>query len=136
MAKSQPTDRRFWAKVEKTEGCWLWTGALDSDGYGNVNRSKKSVGAHRYAYELLVGPIPAGMVLDHICRNRRCVNPAHLDPVTNRENILRGEGACARHARKTHCVHGHEFTPENTRIRPNGSRRCVACVAAYNRRAA
>jgi hypothetical protein len=104
--------------------------------------------AHRVAYEMLVGTIPKGLDLDHICHNgsgcgggescphRRCVNPDHLEPVTHRENMLRGETVAAMHARKTHCIHGHEFTPENTRIKRDGSRNCRACdrVAHYAKR--
>lgn len=70
--------------------CWLWIGPLDRYGYGKYRRSNRHTGAHRIAYQLLVGEIPEGLVIDHLCRNRACVNPWHMDPVTNRENILRG----------------------------------------------
>jgi hypothetical protein len=118
---------RFWAKVDKSGDCWQWTAALNSAGYGKFSvGSKQQLLAHRYAYELMVGPIPEGLELDHLCRVRRCVNPAHLEPVTTRENVMRG------YARKTHCVHGHEYTPENTRLvhranRPGPFRLCLAC---------
>jgi hypothetical protein len=125
---------RFWPKVQKTPGgCWLWTASLcKGTGYGQFReggRGSRMRTAHRVAYELLVGPVPAGLQLDHLCRVRRCVNPAHLEPVTNRENQLRGAGFPARNAAKTHCAHGHEYTPENTYLHPStGHRRCRACA--------
>lgn len=85
------------------------------------------VGAHRVVYEELVGPIPDGLMLDHLCRVRHCVNPEHLEPVTNRENVLRGEGHSAKAARATHCLKGHPYAGENLRILSNGWRRCRAC---------
>lgn len=118
---------RFWRKVNKTESCWEWSGGKSPAGYGTFSiRDTDPLYAHRVAYEALVGPIPSGLDLDHLCRNRGCVNPAHLEPVTRKVNILRGESIMAKNARKTHCRRGHEFTPENTRIRANG-RNCRAC---------
>jgi len=121
--------RRFWERVHKTDGCWLWTGALNDEGYGAVRGpNKKNTRAHRFAYEITVGPIPPGLTLDHLCRTRNCVNPAHLEPVTNKENLLRGEGWAAKNARKTHCVHGHEFTPDNIYTIPGRTwRECRKC---------
>ena len=116
-------EERFWAKVEKTDICWLWTGTVDSAGYGRCGQGI----AHRYAYKLVVGPIPEGLSLDHLCRVRNCVRPDHLEPVTQRENVLRGVGTAATHAKQTHCDHGHEFTTPNTIIRKNGSRECRTC---------
>lgn len=115
-----PIAERFWRLVNKTEGCWEYLGNTWK-GYGQFGVQVapgvwKKRKAHRVAYELLVGPIPEGMQIDHLCRNPRCVNPAHLEPVTNRENGLRGVSPAAIHARKTHCVNGHEFTPENTMV--------------------
>ena len=101
-------------------GCWLWQGPLTNAGYGRMSWTafgRKEGGAHRVSYVAHRGPIPAGLQLDHLCRNRACVRPDHLEPVTNRVNILRGESPSARAARATHCVHGHEFTPENTKVK-------------------
>jgi hypothetical protein len=89
---------RFWAKVEKTDGCWFWRARIIATGYGSFSLDGRKVMAHRFAYELLVGPIPEDLELDHLCRVRHCVNPAHLEPVTHRENILRGMRAAAQQA--------------------------------------
>ncbi|MDQ0726849.1 HNH endonuclease signature motif containing protein [Microbacterium sp. W4I20] len=120
--------------VRLTEaGCWEWLGYVDSNGYGH-HRGKF---AHRVYFEMFNDTeIPAGLHLDHLCRNRSCVNPEHLEPVSPKENILRGVGAGAQNARKTHCIKGHEFTPENTRIMkaPNGqTRQCRECNRATQR---
>jgi hypothetical protein len=137
---SKPTaDERFWAKVDKSagpDGCWPWTGARQDKGYGLFSPThSRQVGAHRVAYELTTGQIPDGMVIDHLCRNPPCVNPAHLEPVTSRENLLRGTTLAAANATKTHCDHGHEFTPENTRItKPEGKRICRTCAREWMRR--
>lgn len=120
---------RFWPKVDKSaepDGCWVWTASRDQ-GYGKMYYHGRYVRAHILAYEWLVGPIPAGLELDHLCRNHACVNPVHLEPVTHRENLRRGVGASALNAVKTHCPQGHEYTPENTRIARNGYRVCRAC---------
>ena len=175
-------EERFMAKVaiDETTACWLWTAALDRKGYARFGLNGKNCTAHRVAYELLVGPIPDGLTLDHLCRNRRCVNPAHLEPVTNEENLRRGEWphnrykatckrghnltpardgsrrrclVCSRessrryeqrlrdqgrrgiaNAAKTHCSHGHEFTPENT-YTYQGRRQCRTCRAERQREA-
>lgn len=127
---ADPVRERFWSKVEKTESCWFWTDAL-SHGYGTFWNGERSVRVHRYAWEELRGEIPKGLVIDHLCRNRHCVNPDHLEPVTDRVNVLRGVGITAINATKTHCIHGHEFTRENTRMVPGKSdipeRLCVLC---------
>lgn len=102
-------------------GCWLWTGYRDAGGYGRSRRSGTNTTAHRVSYELHVGLIPPGMHLDHLCRVRHCVNPAHLEPVTPGENIRRGEPA-----NRTHCPEGHAYVPANTRVR-NGKRHCLTC---------
>lgn len=135
-------------------GCWLYTGALDRDGYGGligVSGHPRTV-PHRAVYQHLVGPIPDGMQLDHLCHDpasctggtacphRRCVNPAHLKPSTSKENTLRGAGITAINARKTHCIQGHAFTPENTRVQTRADgrtwRKCIECNRAMQRRKA
>lgn len=119
-------DERFWAKVYLPpceDDCWTWTAARNPLGYGRFD----SGFAHRWSYEQEIGPIPAGLTIDHLCRNTSCVSPAHLEPVTNRENILRGEGSSAKRARQTACIHGHPFDASNTYINPSGWRQCRAC---------
>lgn len=112
--------------------CWEWPGSKVS-GYGTINADGETQRAHRVVYEAVVGPIPDGLVLDHLCRNRCCVNPAHLEPVSFAENVLRGESPPAINARKTACDNGHEFTPENTRIY-KGYRICRICARDTTRR--
>lgn len=129
--KTPPRDpyEKFWRQVQKSEGCWLWLGKRDQKGYGTVRWKQQQKGAHRVSYEALVGPIPEGLTLDHLCRVRNCVNPAHLEPVTHRENVLRGTSIMAVNSRKTHCLRGHELTPENIYVcssQPT-SRRCKTC---------
>lgn len=120
---------RFEAKYitgEELDDCWKWIAGKTSDGYGQFRIGRTVFRAHRISYTLIKGDVPNGLTLDHKCRNRSCVNPNHLETVTSSENTLRGEGAGARHKRKTHCIHGHEFSPDNTRI--DGRRRiCLAC---------
>lgn len=148
---TRPLSDRLWEKVDKNGPipahrpelgpCWLWTASEQGRGYGQIGRDDGAAGiflAHRAAYELLVGPIPEGLTLDHMCHNgsgcpggpscphRRCVNPAHLEPASLGDNLRRGESLAAHQARQTHCVHGHEFTPENTRWW-KGHRNCRTC---------
>jgi hypothetical protein len=123
---------------EVSTGCVVWTGAHDGNGYGNLyyrpaKRDYRYIRAHRLAYELFVGPVPEGLNLDHLCRNPPCFNPAHLEPVTPAENVLRGISPNAINARKTHCKRGHEFNQENTRINCDGYRQCRECNRAYDK---
>ncbi len=118
----------FWSKVHAlNNGCWEWQ-AGKTEGYGRFHFShREAVYAHRFAYERLVGPIPEGLTIDHLCRNRACVIPGHMEPVTNSVNVLRGVGPPARNARKTHCPRGHPYDSINTRYGGNGDRYCRAC---------
>jgi hypothetical protein len=123
-ARRRPAAERLWEKVVKTEaGCWIWLGHENGHGYGRITVDGKQLLTHRFAYELLRGPIPDGLQIDHLCRNRRCLNPDHLEPVTNRENKMRSPQV----GTETHCKHGHEFTHENTYTHGKSGRSCRAC---------
>lgn len=128
---------RFWSKVEFTDTCWLWTAAQNGKGYGRFWDGSRLVVAHRWAYLFCVGPIPDGLTLDHSCRVRNCVRPEHLEPVTMRENTMRGVGLAALNARKTRCSNGHEFTEANTRIELSAKgrawRKCRQCKRANDK---
>ena len=111
------------------DDCWTWTAGLDRRGYGRIRVGDKTAAAHRVVYELLSGPIPEGLSLDHLCRNPSCVRPDHLEPVTHAENVRRGAAGENQRA-KTHCPRGHEYTPENTYNNPRRpNRACQACRA-------
>lgn len=136
-----PVSERILRSISVTpDGCWEWTKRRNEHGYGNVSVGSAKDGtnrvklAHRVSYECFVGPIPDGLTIDHLCRNRACVNPEHLEPVTHRVNVLRGTAQAAFNARKTHCLRGHEFTPENTYWQAGGRKR--SCRVCIQRRAA
>lgn len=118
---------RFLTKVDMTGGCWLWTNSTTEDGYGQFYADNRRFLAHRWLYAQFVGPVPDGLELDHRCRVPSCVRPSHLEPVTHRENVLRGLAPTALNAVKTHCDNGHPFDAENTRITGAGHRSCRAC---------
>lgn len=128
--------------VKELFGCWRWTGAIGKHGYGNFGlRAGKTLRAHRAVYEFYRGPIPDSRSLDHLCHNTWCVNPDHLEPISQRENVMRSTNFCATNAAKTACKHGHLFTPENTSLivdRQGTHRRCKRCHTAqqmdYQRR--
>lgn len=135
-AWNRSTPESFWARVDRSGECWLWQGSKNSDGYGSLKYQGRMLSPHRLAYELSVGPIPEGSDLDHLCRNRACANPDHLEVVTRKENVMRGEGVAAHHARQTHCKYGHEFSTENTLLlhRKRGTERiCRECHRRNNR---
>lgn len=138
---------RFWNKVNKTETCWLWTGTRTQGGYGRLRVNGQLWVAHRYAYERLVGPIPAGLVLDHLCRERSCVRPGHLEPVTFTENVRRGNGGrpAGPGAKKSgrprnpdgsfvECPQGHLMSGANLYVRKSGARDCRKCNALRHSR--
>lgn len=111
-----------------TAGHWIWLGRISSEGYARCQRGKMQKFVHRMAFELKHGPIAEGLEIDHLCRIRRCVNPGHLEAVTHRENMLRSPIATvAINARKEQCIHGHEFTAENTLMERDGHRKCRNC---------
>lgn len=132
--KASP-EQRWWicANAASRDECWNWLGNPSStDGYGYIKVNGKRIPAHVFGYKLLVGSIPTDLYLDHLCRNRICVNPNHLEPVTNRENILRGAGLAAQQIQQTHCLRGHPLFGDNLRMR--GRRRiCKTCALEAGR---
>ncbi|MEU3426621.1 HNH endonuclease [Streptomyces gardneri] len=139
---------RFEARVQRTETCWFWTGSGTRDGYGRITVGQRALAAHRFAYELFVGPIGEGLQVDHLChgwdatcaggitcRHRACVNPKHLEAVTPQVNNLRGLGPAAERAKRTHCPKGHPYDEANTiYLEPGMRRSCRICRKAYEAR--
>ena len=134
-------EERFWSKVDKSGPvpdhrddlgpCWMWTASKFRDGYGQFWLEGRNRAAHQIAYELASRIMPKGLTIDHLCRNRACVNPDHLEPVTNRTNILRGNGLAAANAQKTHCPQGHVY---DSLRKPSGYRECKTCNRLRMRR--
>jgi hypothetical protein len=131
----QPLLFRFMNKVAfSLSGCWRWTARLNADGYGQLKLNRRTVRAHRVAYELFRGPLPEGKIGDHQCRNHWCVNPWHIEPSTTKDNVLSGVGITAQNARKTHCPQGHPYNEQNTRRDKKGFRYCRPCQKEAMRR--
>lgn len=142
----KPTpEQQFLAFVEKTDGCWVWTGFVGEKGYGRSRYLGRKMGAHRASYLLFVGPIPTDLQIDHDCHNRdeacvdgngcphrRCVNPAHLILRTPLQNVMEGRTPARANAAKTHCPQGHPYDAANTYVYPNGGRACRRCMAVHD----
>lgn len=125
-------EKRFWKKVDKNGDCWIWTASCQR-GYGQFWNGSRLVRSHRFSYEKTIGEIPENFVLDHKCRNPKCVNPKHLEPVTFYENLMRGNNRNGIPRRSNFCGNGHEFTPENTKYYGN-ARVCRNCNIIYQKK--
>ncbi|KKN63763.1 hypothetical protein LCGC14_0498670 [marine sediment metagenome] len=124
---------RFLAKIDIVDDCWVWTGSKRGRGYGGFWFNRHQVYVHRFAYQVYIGPIPEGLQIDHLCRNLVCINPQHLEVVTQKENIFRGENFTAINAAKTHCPQGHPYDLFNTYFSLEGERKCRICRRDFER---
>lgn len=131
MSSSRPLRQRLDEKLDRSGACWIFTGAIATSGYGRIGLGKATLQAHRAAYELFVGPIPDGKHIDHLCRNRLCCNPEHLEPVSQAENNRRA--GAFRRSQQTRCSRGHELTQENSMLTTRGTRQCRECHNMRNR---
>lgn len=138
MPRPMNTLLDFYRRIRVTDSCWEWTGYVNKEGYGHFSGwgfgLRKPENAHRFAYKIAIGDLLPGMHIDHLCRNRRCVKPAHLEQVTPRENTLRGIGPSALNTAKRACPRGHRFTGANLYINPRGDRECRTCRSESARR--
>lgn len=127
---------RFASKVnfDGPKGCWLWIASRDRKGYGQYHQNGATCRSHRVAYELLVGPIPEGLQIDHLCRVPACVNPDHMEPVTSKVNTQRGIAGSLRAVFVTHCRSGHPLAEPNLYVNPRGERQCRRCTNAASAR--
>lgn len=134
MAKPEAALKIAKRIVVQDDGCWVWQGATDTSGYGRLRWNGKHESVHRLVWKLLVADVAADDELDHLCRNRLCCNPDHLEPVSGRENTLRGQGITAQLARQTHCKRGHPLSGDNLYVYPNGKRLCRTCERERKKR--